>query len=198
MKSLKFKFQKWLVTSPIGNLQIFSRPGWLIFGGSTAYKIKGDQQRVLIKAMRPGDILLRRWNHYASSKMLPGYYSHVGIYVGKSQVIHSVTKPGVISEDVLTFLRCDSIAIYRPRIDKYNKQTAIDRAKSLIGKKYDFVFNFSDEEFFSCSEVIQFCFAGLDDSIQIKPRETGILTKGTIPPDDLQHAGFKKVLEIKG
>lgn len=198
MKSLKYKIQKFIVTSPIGNLQFFKRPLCLIFGGSTAYKIKGEQQREILKKLRPGDILLRRYDRYLLSQMLPGYWSHVGIYVGKNIVIHSVTKPGVVEEDILTFLRCDSIAIYRPQIDKYKKQTAMDRARSLLGKEYDFAMDFSDEEFFSCSETIQFCFKDLDDSIKIEKRETGFLTKGTIPPDDLQYAGFKKILEIKG
>jgi uncharacterized protein YycO len=178
------------------NLQIFPCPLFITWG-ATSYKVKGDDARKILKALRPGDIMLRRFDRYVTAWTIPGKWKHVGLYVGKNKMIHATTS-GVVEEDILTFLRCDSVAIYRPKIDKYNKQIAIDRAKSLLGKEYDFAFNFSDEEFFSCSEVIQFCFAGLDDSIQIKPRESGILTKGTIPPDDLQRAGFKKILEIKG
>lgn len=95
--------------------------------------------REVIKVVEPGDILLRGYINYLDGHFIPGYFSHVGFYLGpvdreklasewseentpldqlkglksgEQMVIHSMAE-GVFMEDLLNFCRCDYMAIFR-------------------------------------------------------------------------------------
>lgn len=125
-----------------GDIKIFKYPLFLVYDPGS-YRVKGPDIRELISILQPGDILLRSYDHYLDGRFIPGTFSHAGIYFGEitedhrssagtrihnlkrrqraldkhfvkgpQMVIHAMAE-GVFAEDILTFSRCDKIAVLR-------------------------------------------------------------------------------------
>jgi hypothetical protein len=169
----------------------------IVLWGESYYKLKGPEQREILNELEPGDILLRRYDNYLGSVVIPGYWSHVALYVGENLVIHMLGK-GIVQEDILTFLRCDNLAVMRCE-DENRIYNAIEEAKIqlLKGVDYDFDFNTKCEEKFYCTELVEYVFKGFsykkhimkniivpddftftDDLKFVWPKEEGILNGG--------------------
>ncbi len=184
---LKQKLQQKLINF-IGNTKIFSKPFFIIFGdGSSGYNINGTDQREIMKKLRPGDIVLRRFENYLASKIVPGKWSHVGIYVGRGNIIHITAHGGIQKEDILNFLRVDNVKVLRC-MDRMLIPEALIKAEEQFKKDvgHDFKFDMSEPDTFYCSELIDFCFGGLE--IQ-NPK-----MKNYILPDDLQNVTIFKTM----
>ncbi len=120
-----------------GDIKVFRHPLWIVYdpGG---YRVKGRDMRALLDLLKPGDILVRGFTAYLDGKVIPGYFSHAGLYLGettpadlahvpekardrfvtgKQVMIHAIAE-GVLMEDVLDFGRCDRLAVLRfpPRL----------------------------------------------------------------------------------
>jgi len=151
-----------------GNIKLYKYPMFIVFG-HTAYKINGNDQREILNTLQPGDVLLRRYDHYISGLMIPGYFTHSAIYVGDNKVIHMLGD-GICEEDILVFMRCDDMAVLR-----FNDSTKIDNAIKLAkeqlakGVEYDFDFDFVDAGKFSCTELVHFLF-GYPDITRLKSK----------------------------
>ncbi|MDQ2938774.1 MAG: hypothetical protein M3R67_14940 [Acidobacteriota bacterium] len=122
-----------------GDLKIFKWPLFFLYDPGS-YLVKGEDMREVIRLTKPGDILLRGYTNYLDGYFIPGYFSHVGLFLGKvdsnsldsiwsdeyapldhvksfcksgeQMVIHSMAE-GVFMEDLLNFCRCDYMAILR-------------------------------------------------------------------------------------
>jgi hypothetical protein len=117
-----------------GDIKVFRFPFWIVYDPGS-YRVKGPECRKIADLLEPGDILLRRYDGYLDSRFIPGVFSHAAIYLGNveesdkaevpnkgrvsrffetgpCQVAHS-TAEGVHLEDILTFCRCDDIAVIR-------------------------------------------------------------------------------------
>ena len=122
-----------------GDLKIFGWPMFLLYDPGS-FKVKGDETRALMDMIEPGDILVRGYHNYLDGHFIPGYFSHVGLYVGevvegdresvnaaarglkdkesaifhtgKQMVIHALAE-GVLLEDLISFSRCDYLAVLR-------------------------------------------------------------------------------------
>lgn len=121
-----------------GDIKIFKGPFFIVYDPSS-YLVKGEDMREVTKIVEPGDILLRGYTNYLDGRFIPGYFSHVGFYLGsidkerlasewsdestpldqlkglkfgEQMVIHSMAE-GVFMEDLLNFCRCDYMAILR-------------------------------------------------------------------------------------
>ncbi|TAJ76000.1 MAG: hypothetical protein EPO42_13660 [Gallionellaceae bacterium] len=58
------------------------------FGGTLlydprSYQIKGGDMRKAMADIQPGDILVRGFDNYVDGCFIPGFFSHVGLYLGK-------------------------------------------------------------------------------------------------------------------
>ena len=116
----------------LGDIKVFKWPFFLIYH-PTGYQVKGEEVRAVIDTIKPGDILVRGYRNYLDGLFIPGYFSHVGLYLGevaeadrqliaqeggdhfrtgKQMVIHSMAE-GIFMEDVINFCRCDRMAIMR-------------------------------------------------------------------------------------
>jgi hypothetical protein len=118
----------------LGQIKLFRWPFWVVYDPG-AYKIRGPEIREICGLLRPGDILLRRYDGYLDSHIITGTFSHAALYLGpvdpsdevavppvgrrsvffssgREQVAHS-TAEGVHLEDILTFLQCDGVAVLR-------------------------------------------------------------------------------------
>jgi hypothetical protein len=117
-----------------GDIKVFKWPLFMIYdpGG---YAVKGVDVRTAMELLQPGDILIRGYSHYLDGYFLPGYFSHVGLYLGevteddrrlipdplpedaafvpgKQLVIHAIAE-GVQLDDFLQFARCDTLIVLR-------------------------------------------------------------------------------------
>jgi hypothetical protein len=184
MKDIIYKI-KAAVVGWFGDIKIYKYP-FFILVGHVAYKIKGQHQRKIINLLEPGDVLLRRYDAYISGLMIPGYFTHAGIYVGDDQVIHVLGK-GICKEDILTFTRCDDIAILRHN-DKTLTSKAIGKAWEQLDKgvAYDFAFDSKSPDKFYCTELVDFCY-----SYPVRDKSKGKY----IIPDDFLNSVFYAVFE---
>lgn len=116
-----------------GDIKVYKRPLFLVYDPGS-YLVKGKDIREVIKIVQPGDILVRKYRNYLDGFFIPGYFSHVGLYLGpvkeedidlvpferrKKQfqwgdqmVIHALAE-GVLIEDLLNFCRTDYLAVLR-------------------------------------------------------------------------------------
>lgn len=140
-----------------GGIKIYY--GGIVFFGSSTYKIKGPEMRIILSLLKPGDVLLTRKDHYVSNFFIKGKFSHAGLYVGNNRVIH-VTTDGIVNQDILGFMRADALAISRPK-DNTTTKTAIERAYTQLTKEiqYDYDFDKDSPEEFYCSEFTDYCYS---------------------------------------
>lgn len=165
----------------IGDIKFsgWSKPFWFTFNAS-GYNLKGKDYRALIEIIKPGDIVIRRFEGYVDKWFIPGFWNHAGVYIGEDfQVIHAMSE-GVIKEDILNFMRTDHMLVLRPPNGDFVKK-GIERAKSIIGKPYDFGFDFKDCNRFSCTELVAYCYPGI---IELKKR----FWKSMIVADDIKNS----------
>ena len=164
-----------------GNILVYKYPLFIQLG-HTAYKINGKHQREILDCLEPGDVLLRRYDNYLSGLILPGYFTHAAIYIGDNKIIHMLGD-GIVKEDILTFMRCDDIAVLRTKVET-GRAPAVSKAEEYLKDKiqYDFDFKFSDDKRFSCTELIHNCY----DYFPIKDP----MRKNMVLPDDFLHSPY--------
>lgn len=145
----------------VGDLKFFgwTHPFWFIIN-ARGYKLKGEDCREVIKIIKPGDVLLSRSEQYLSTYLIPGFFTHAGFFYGgvKERVIHAVSK-GVIIEDIINFMRTDVMVVLRPHEDHIKRALAL--ARSVVNQEYDFIFDFTNENKLSCTELIYCCYPRL-------------------------------------
>jgi hypothetical protein len=159
--------------------------GGLILWGSSYYNIKGSDMRKVLDTVKPGDIFLRKYDHYLGSVMIKGFWSHAAVFVGDNTVIHMLAH-GITSEDILTFLRCDHIMILRAK-DSHMASRICARAKELASREieYDYDFDSTDTGKLYCTEFVDVCADGVIRAC----------TKGDIilPDDFLKCSSLEKI-----
>jgi hypothetical protein len=189
------------------------------FLGSVKIWISGPlisrvQIQELKHLLQPGDILLERRNWYLSNGFLPGFWTHMALYVGTAedlerwglvespfvrQRLESYRRPDrhgnerrvievVASGVVFSSLEeaaADYLAVFRPRVSEVRKNVAIARAFSHYGKPYDFDFDFFSTDKLVCSELV---YRAYDEFIQgegVRFPLIRILGRDTLPPDEV-------------
>jgi len=120
------------------------------------YGMTGSKIRSVLDIIKPGDIVLRGYRHYADGYFIPGKYSHSGIYVGDNMVVHAVAE-GVCKIDILDFLMCDICCVLRPKSPEA-REHAVEKVISYIGTEYDFDFSKGDDSLY-CHELTAISFA---------------------------------------
>jgi len=180
------KVKKGFVNS-FGNIRLYG--GGVILWGKSGYGIDGGDQRSILDQIQPGDIIYRRYKHYVGSMAVPGYWSHVALYVGEPyNVIHAVGG-GVSSADILTFMRTDSLALMRCT-DKSLIPGAIEYAKKKLEAQtpYDWDFRAENDALY-CSELI---WEGFN-----RPECDKFQDKFVVPDNLLSVNEFELLIEIK-
>ena len=131
LKDRKGFLEKFLTI--FGDIKVYKRPLFLVYDPGS-YLVKGEDIREVIRVVQPGDILVRKYKNYLDGFFIPGYFSHVGLYLGpvskedvelvsfesgKKQfhsgdqmVMHALAE-GVLIEDLLNFCRTDYLAVLR-------------------------------------------------------------------------------------
>jgi hypothetical protein len=132
--------------------------------------------------LQPGDILFERRDWSLTNVGLPGFWPHVSLYIGtpeerarmfgaeleqrlrdvnpqrydelaKATVIEAVGQ-GVLLNTFEKAADADYFAVIRPRVANGVKSEAIARAVIMVGRPYDFEFDFVTDDRIVCSELI--------------------------------------------
>lgn len=121
------------ILTVFGDLKVFPHPMFLVYDPKS-YAVRAEEIRFLLDCIEPGDILVRGYRNYLDGYFIPGFFTHVGLYVGDideadrdvvenadglsafrpgtARVVHAMAE-GVFMEDLLQFVRCDSLAVLR-------------------------------------------------------------------------------------
>lgn len=116
-----------------GDVKVFRFPFFLVYDPGS-YHVKGHDTRAVMELVQPGDILIRGYKSYLDGYFIPGYFSHAGLYLGKvlpehkelvpsakgkelfragEQIVAHSMAEGVFMEDLISFCRCDYMAVLR-------------------------------------------------------------------------------------
>lgn len=76
--------------------------------------MSGEKILEAAELLKPGDVVLRGYDHYLDGHFIKGDYSHAAVYVGKNTLVHAVS-PAVCKIHLVDFMECDRIAVYRPK-----------------------------------------------------------------------------------
>ena len=177
------------VLKVLGDIKLFKYPMFVVYDPGS-YKVTGPEVRNILHEISKGDIILRTYTGYLDGYLIPGFFSHVGFYAGDGKVIHAMAE-GIFEEDILTFTRCDAIAIlrfYNHFITNEDVIYACNIAKTLIGSGYDFEFESDNDKYYCCEMVLE-AWKNKKDTLKIYPRDIKMLgglytRKNAIIPDD--------------
>jgi hypothetical protein len=114
----------------------------------------------LLEMLQAGDVLVTRKDCALTNYFLPGYWPHAAMYVGGQRVIESL-KDGVRDRSMDSPFGNDAVAVIRPQLDPVTIENAIERARSHVGKPYDFDFDFTRGDRVVCTEVVYRSYEGL-------------------------------------
>lgn len=190
LESLKVSFLK-----AFAHFKVFKYPFFLVWDPHT-FDVKGSHYYQVRNTIQAGDILLRGYRNYLDGYFIPGKYSHAALYIGdgdnNEDIIHAMT-PDVQRTDLVSFMRCDKICVIRPHVSEQDKQLAIQRAKDMLGKPYDYDFIFepdgdeakATQRKFSCSELVYFAYDKnhVELDWQITEKDYLLFSKSIFAPD---------------
>ena len=147
--------------------------------------------------LRPFDIVLMRSPNHLTNKFIPGYFGHVGIWLGNNLVERYLIKPfekrrkdGVAMVEVLRsgmqistldeFADGEIFLVMRPEnLTRKHKKNILFNIRKQLTKAYDFNFDVESSEAITCTELVYLAY----DFIDWRIRYT--MERYTISPDDL-------------
>lgn len=142
-----------------------------------------DEKKIIkLNKIKAGDILMMRDALRLSNLSIPGWWTHVGIYIGTKenleefelsdnefikQYIDKITGPTIFDSTsggvriirFKDFIKYDAFAVLRPASKTWNEEqikTLIKNASRHWGQAYDFFYNIQTKYRVSCSELV--CF----------------------------------------
>lgn len=180
---------------------VYTRPGHVP-------TLPGSVRSALGGVLQPGDVLVTRKEYAVTNYFLPGYFPHAALYLGDAQALSRLgiwehehvrsrwerlsAPPSVERERVLEAMadgvwvrplggpmRCDALAVLRPRISTADIAQALVRGLFHEGKAYDFDFDFTRSDRLVCTEVVYRSYEGVGGLEFALQRRAGRLTLAT-------------------
>ncbi len=163
-----------------------------------AYHSKIDQAEVhdAMKVIRPGDLIVLRHDGYLSNLGIGGAMIHAALYIGADECVEALSddEGGVCKNHIADTMHADMAMILRPELGPFEISEAIRNARSILGFKYDVLFDFNTEEErdyikkfpdkakdeikFCCTEVPHYCYLDYVDQLQIyRVRQASFMQK---------------------
>ena len=107
------------------------------------------------KILKPGDVFVTRHDDAMSNVFLPGFWPHSALWLGAQDAdILEAKKDGVLLREIEDTLQVDAFTVIRPKLDGTDISKALSRARTHVGKLYDFIFDFRTTDRLVCTEVI--------------------------------------------
>jgi len=150
------------------------------FAGQFHGKIDKKTNSMLLRShLQEYDIVLQKSLTHLTEKFIPGYFGHVGVYLGNDQMIET-PRSGVRICSTEEFSNGEIYLIVRPvNLSKSQKQKIKSSLNSQMGKKYDFNFDSQSPDRIVCSDLVCLAYDYID--WQSKKRAGHYITS----PDDL-------------
>lgn len=153
--------------------------------------------KLLGPQLKPFDIVVMKSPHHLTDQFIPGYFGHVGIWLGNdlaSKLTHKPTKEddskgrsmvevlrsGVKISTLREFCDGDIFLIIRPtRLIENQKKTILVNVSKQLKKDYDFNFDIESPESITCTELVYLTYDFIDWQIRYT------WSRYTLSPDDL-------------
>ena len=116
--------------------------------------------RELNQMIAPGDVFVTRKECAITNYFLPGFWPHAALYAGQQEVVESL-KDGVRVRGMESPYGNDCLAVIRPKLQTAQVEEAIARARTHVGKPYDFDFDFTRSDRMVCTEVVYRSYEGV-------------------------------------
>ena len=175
-----------------GSIKIFKFPMFIVYDPSE-YEIDGAHMKKALDLLKPGDIVLRGYNHYLDGYFIddPNGYSHGAVYIGNDTIVHAVAK-GVSEINSIDFMKCDRICIIRPN---RGQNEAIEKAKKFAADNvpYDFYFKHGSSALY-CFELCYYCYKSLDIKKVEFRRLFGLLKRNAFLADSFRKSSDMKIV----
>ncbi len=159
------------------------------------HRVNGEDYIKARNVLQEGDVILRGHDNYLSKFIVPGKYSHSGLYIGNERVIHATVENGVHESNLVDFMRCDRFMALRSR---QGASRILCAAKSYLGKGYDNELEDGDDEYY-CHEFVAAVLNDCKFGIKKYKAYTlfGLIRKDVYCADCfIGNANFNPVMEI--
>ncbi len=140
---------------------------------------KEFQAKALKSNLQEFDLVFLKSMTHLTEKFIPGYFGHVGIYLGNNLMIEA-PRSGVRICTTEEFSEGEIFLVMRPlQLTEIQKEYLRKAVKNQRGKKYDFTFDAQSPDRVVCSELICLIYDFIDWQFN---RRAG---RYTVSPDDL-------------
>lgn len=148
MKRLFFKYLHKLTG-------VFSRLVGKMHSPWTKKKLTYETVAELEDLLEPGDVLLTRTNGELTTLIVPGFWKHAAVCIGKSKIIDA-TFAGVKERWLADLvMRTDYLAVMRVKeVTVHDQINITEFAQDQLGKVYDFEMQANDIDALFCSELV--------------------------------------------
>jgi len=161
---------------------------------------------LLRSVLQPFDIVLMKSPHHLTDQFIPGYFGHVGIWLGselaarlkekvaakdsiKGKAMVEVLRSGVKISTLKDFSDGEIFLVIRLRnLSNELKKTIISNVQKQLGKDYDFNFDIESPEAITCTELVYLAYDFVDWQIRYT------WSRYTLSPDDLALTALKNPL----
>ena len=161
---------------------------------------------LLRSVLQPFDIVLMKSPHHLTDQFIPGYFGHVGIWLGselaarlkekvaakdsiKGKAMVEVLRSGVKISSLKDFADGEVFLVIRlQNLSNELKETIISNVQKQLGKDYDFNFDIESPEAITCTELVYLAYDFVDWQIRYT------WSRYTLSPDDLALTALKNTL----
>ena len=155
--------------------------------------ITGDDYYKACEVVKPGYIFATKTRGEFGNLMIPGFWSHIAIVSTCGEYVIEATGEGVHKTNLVDFLmkKDYAIALRAKFLSGDERFSAAAYAENQVGKRYDFGFSTTTEQFY-CSELAYQAFknAKPDMPMELRKRAGNL----TVIPQDFENA--KEMFEI--
>lgn len=144
---------------------------------------KGDKRvtpemlKEISNKLMPGDVIITRHDDALSNLFLPGFWPHAAFYMGNAIQLNTLNisnsnypdceiieskKDGVKFRPLHETLSVDNFIVIRPHLSADFLTKVVQCAMSHAGKRYDFLFDFTQANRLACTELIYRAYHGID------------------------------------
>lgn len=185
----------------------------IVYGGSYVvgntiglFHMKTDRERnakMLAAQLRPFDLVVMKSPHHLTDQFIPGYFGHVGIWLGNdlaAKLTHKIARPddskgkamievlrsGVKMSTAREFCDGDIFLVLRPtHLSAEQRKILLTNASKQLKKDYDFNFDIESPESITCTELVYLTYDFIDWQIRYT------WSRYTLSPDDLVITSLK-------
>ena len=171
-----------------------------MFHEASDRKPKADRLRPFL---RPFDLVVLRSPSHLTSKFIPGYFGHAGIWLGndltaqltgkasekmdpEGKAMVEVLRSGVRISSLEEFADGEIFLVIRPkRLSTKLKKSILTNVRKQLSKEYDFNYDIESPEKIMCTELVYLAYDFIDWQIRY------VLQRFTLSPDDLVFTAIK-------